>query len=125
MASVGSRGNRTTELRMASILWKARLRGYRKQWRVVGKPDFAWPGREGALFVDGCFWHGCKRGNRPSKSNLAFWRRKVSQNQKRDKRTSRQLRKEGWRVVRVWECRVTSAFTIKRIRTALGRSTRP
>jgi DNA mismatch endonuclease (patch repair protein) len=116
MASVGSQGNRTTERRMAAILWNAGLRGYRKHWRVVGKPDFAWPGRKIALFVDGCFWHGCKRCNRPSKSNVAFWRDKVLQNQRRDKRISRRLRNEGWRVMRVWECRVKSTFTLERIR---------
>jgi DNA mismatch endonuclease, patch repair protein len=120
MASVGSRGNRTTEKRMAAILWKAGLRGYRKHWRVLGKPDFAWPGRKIALFVDGCFWHGCKRCNRPSKSNVAFWRHKVLQNQMRDKRISRRLRSEGWKVLRVWECRVTSDLTLKRIRETLA-----
>src|SRR5882762_6154295 len=95
MASVRSKGNRSTEQLMARILRKAGLRGYRKHWQVAGKPDFAWPAKKTALFVDGCFWHGCRRCNRPSKSNLSFWREKISQNRTRDLRVSRQLRRDG------------------------------
>ncbi len=58
MAAVHSRGNTTTELPLAKLLWAAGIRGYRKHWPVAGKPDFAWPGRKLAVFVDGCFWHG-------------------------------------------------------------------
>ena len=115
MASVRSKGNRSTEQLMARILRKAGLRGYRKHWRAPGKPDFAWPDRKIALFVDGCFWHGCPRCNRPSKSRVRFWRKKISDNRKRDLRVSRQLRREGWKVLRVWECRVKSVRTARRI----------
>jgi len=116
MASVRSQGNRTTEGQMGRLLWKSGLRGYRKHWPIVGKPDFAWPGRKVALFVDGCFWHGCPRCNRPSKSNLAFWRKKIRDNRRRDSRVCRQLRRQGWKVRRIWECRVMSASTVKCIR---------
>jgi DNA mismatch endonuclease (patch repair protein) len=60
MAAVRSRGNTTTELPLAKLLWNAGIRGYRKHWPVAGRPDFAWPGRKVAVFVDGCFWHGCR-----------------------------------------------------------------
>ena len=60
MAAIRSRGNVTTELSLGKLLWAADLRGYRKHWPVAGKPDFAWPGRKVAVFVDGCFWHGCR-----------------------------------------------------------------
>ncbi len=119
MASVRSKGNRSTEQLMARVLRKAGLRGYRKHWKVQGKPDFAWPDRKIALFVDGCFWHGCPRCNRPSKSNVGFWRRKISANRKRDLRVSRQLRRQGWNVLRVWECTVSSVRTVNRIRKIL------
>lgn len=119
MASVRSKGNRSTEQLMARILRKAGLRGYRKHWKVLGKPDFAWPDRKIALFVDGCFWHGCPRCNRPSKSRVGFWRKKISDNRKRDLRVSRQLRRQGWKVLRVWECTVTSVRTARRIRKVL------
>lgn len=123
MASVRSKGNRSTEQLMAKILRNAGLRGYRKHWNVAGKPDFAWPDRKIALFVDGCFWHGCPRCNRPSKSNLAFWRKKISDNKRRDLRNSRHLRRRGWKVLRVWECTITSVRTLRRIQTAVTTST--
>jgi len=123
MASVRSKGNRSTEKLMAKVLRKAGIRGYRKHLKVVGKPDFAWPDRKIALFVDGCFWHGCPRCNRPSKSNLAFWRKKISDNRRRDLRNSRQLRRQGWKVLRVWECTIISVRTLRRIQRAVTTST--
>ncbi len=124
MASVRSKGNRSTEQLMAKILRKVGLRGYRRHWKVTGKPDFAWPDRKIALFVDGCFWHGCPKCNRPSKSNVSFWRKKVSSNRKRDQRVSRQLRRRGWRVMRVWECAVESDRTKNRICAAFSSKVR-
>ena len=59
MAAVHSRGNTTTEAPLGKLLWAAGIRGYRKHWPALGKPDFAWPGRKLPIFVDGCFWHGC------------------------------------------------------------------
>lgn len=118
MASVRSRGNRSTEQRMERLLRQYHLKGYRKQWPVIGKPDFAWPRLKVALFIDGCWWHGCprcKRCKKPSKSNAAFWRAKVESNRRRDVRVSRRLRGKGWRVLRVWECVVEDRRTISRL----------
>ena len=115
MGSVKSKGNRTTELALGRILRENQLIGYRKHWRVSGRPDFAWPGLKLAVFVDGCFWHGCPRCDRPSKSNLAFWRKKIANNQQRDRSVTETLRRAGWRVVRIWECRVASASSISKI----------
>lgn len=119
MASVRSRGNRTTEQAMAAALRRAGLVGYKKHVRVTGKPDFAWPRLKVALFVDGCFWHGCPRCDRPSKSNLAFWRKKVADNRRRDRRVAQRLRRDGWSVLRVWECKVLAHSTMARIERAL------
>ena len=56
-----------------------------------------------AIFVDGCFWHGCpKRYTRP-KTNRVFWDKKREDNMARDKRANRQLRQRGWRVIRIWQ----------------------
>ena len=76
MASVRTSGG-TTEVKMEKLLRLRGIRGYRKQWPVAGKPDFAWPKSRVALFVDGCFWHGCPRCDRPSKSNTSFWKPKI------------------------------------------------
>jgi DNA mismatch endonuclease (patch repair protein) len=116
---VRSKGNRTTELALGRILWAAGLRGYRKHWPIVGRPDFAWPGLKVAVFVDGCFWHGCSCKYLP-RSNKRFWREKIAANMRRDSRVSQRLRRAGWSVVRVRECRVKSNATIRRIRVAIA-----
>src|ERR1039458_1453328 len=79
----------------------------------------AWPGLKVALFVDGCFWHGCPTCNRPSKSHVDFWEKKVSDNQRRDKRVARKLRRHGWSVLRVRECKVGAYSSLARIRRAI------
>src|ERR1700730_4663501 len=103
MAAVRSRGNTTTELPLAKILWTAGLRGYRKHWRVAGRPDFAWPGRKIAVFVDGCFWHGCSKCKYLPRTNIEFWKNKIENNRARDKRRRRRVRAEGWTVLYFWE----------------------
>jgi|ERR1039457_6012284 DNA mismatch endonuclease (patch repair protein) len=115
MASVRSRGNTTTELPLGKLLWAAGLRGYRKHWPVTGRPDFAWPGRKIAVFVDGCFWHGHTRCKYLPKSNVKFWRNKIKTNRVRDRRVSRTLRAQGWQVVRIWECCVRKEASLRRI----------
>lgn len=115
MASVRPTGNLTTELAFGKLLSAAGVRGYRKHWPILGKPDFAWPGRKIAVFVDGCFWHGCPKCRSIPTSNVAFWRAKIENNRRRDLRVTRTLRRQGWRVVRVWECAVTRASSIERI----------
>jgi DNA mismatch endonuclease (patch repair protein) len=102
MALVRSKDGRTTELKLARLLCAAGLRGYRKQWPVAGKPDLAWPGLKVAVFVDGCFWHGCLRHGRKPNSNRDYWLGKLRRNKQRDITVTRGLRKAGWRVLRLW-----------------------
>ncbi len=56
-----------------------------------------------AVFVDGCFWHGCRRHIGWPKSNIDWWKQKIDRNRKRDKDTDRRLKQAGWTVIRVWE----------------------
>ena len=56
-----------------------------------------------AVFVDGCFWHGCPKHGTQPKSNAAFWRKKIAGNKSRDRRVNDALRKLGWKVTRIWE----------------------
>ena len=114
MAAVHSRGNTTTELPLARLLWTAGIRGYRKHWRVVGKPDFAWPGRKVAVFVDGCLWHGCRCKYLP-RTNTELWREKIETNKRRDSRVTQALRREGWKVIRIRECAVKKPASLARI----------
>jgi len=108
MSSIRSRGNKTTEQALASLFRKASVRGWRRHAALPGRPDFVFKEKRIAVFVDGCFWHGCPRCYRLPKDNRAYWRKKVGNNRMRDRRISELLRKQGWKVVRVWEHTVRS-----------------
>jgi len=122
MAAVRSKGNRSTELALGRLLFASGLRGYRKHWAVDGRPDFAWLGLRVAVFVDGCFWHGCTRCKNLPQSNAGFWRDKIGANQRRDKRVTQRLRRAGWTVVRVKECALHWPSTLNRIARAVESS---
>jgi DNA mismatch endonuclease (patch repair protein) len=103
MSLIRSRGNRGTELRLIALMRAHGITGWRRNQRVFGKPDFVFPKYKLAVFVDGCFWHGCPvHGTRP-RTNAAFWRKKIVRNCERDREVTRTLRKAGWRVTRIWE----------------------
>lgn len=103
MAAVKSKENKSTEIKLASIFRKNGISGWRRNMRLVGKPDFIFRKARLAIFVDGCFWHGCPKHLRRPKQNKAYWREKVSKNQNRDRFVTNALRRKGWRVLRVWE----------------------
>ncbi|MEW6302045.1 MAG: very short patch repair endonuclease [Verrucomicrobiota bacterium] len=117
MAAVRSRGNKATEIRFVRILRGQKIAGWRRGSRLCGKPDFVFLRSKLAVFVDGCFWHGCKRHLRVPATNREYWLRKIQRNVTRDKATVRVLRKAGWNVLRIWEhelntpSRVTSRLT--------------
>lgn len=116
MAAVKSRGNRSTELKLIELLRAAGITGWRRHQQLIGKPDFLWRKQRVALFVDGCFWHGCPLHARIPKSRLEFWVPKLERNRLRDRQVTNELRKEGWRVLRLWECSLTTKRSIRTIR---------
>jgi DNA mismatch endonuclease (patch repair protein) len=123
MSRIRSRGNKDTELVLAQIFRAHRITGWRRQASVFGRPDFIFPKLKVALFVDGCFWHGCPKHATLPKNNREFWRRKLAANRARDAQVTRTLRRAGWRVVRVWEHELAwkhQARLLKRIRRALA-----
>ncbi len=125
MSHIRSRGNRDTELRLIALMRKHGITGWRLNARVFGKPDFVFRCERVAVFVDGCFWHGCPRHATMPANKRAFWKAKLARNSARDREVTRTLRAAGWRVVRVWECAFTrkrSARTAARIARALGRN---
>lgn len=106
------KGNRRTdtrpELALRSALHAQGLR-FRKDFLLrtsAGsrvKADIVFTRDRIAIFVDGCFWHGCpEHGNTP-KANTAYWGPKLSRNKERDLRVTDELRSDGWAVIRVWE----------------------
>lgn len=72
---------------------------------LPGTPDLVFPSRQTAVFVHGCFWHrhGCARATLPA-TNVPYWTAKFDRNVQRDARNAKELRKLGWRCVRIWEC---------------------
>ena len=103
MSRIRGKGNKTTELRLMAVFKAHRITGWRRGAKLVGRPDFVFPKLRLAVFVDGCFWHGCPRhGNKPA-SNALFWQRKITRNRQRDRQVTSALMAKGWRVLRVWE----------------------
>ncbi|MDP3152298.1 MAG: very short patch repair endonuclease [Archangium sp.] len=101
--------NTAPELIVRRALHHAGLR-YRLQVRTPGgKADLVVPARKFALFIDGCFWHGCPEHYVHPRSNGEFWDKKLRENVDRDRRQTRALSAEGWTVVRVWEHEVHEA----------------
>ena len=87
------------------------------------RPDFVFPKLRLAVFVDGCFWHGCPLHETKPKQNAAFWQKKFSKNKVRDRLVTRTLRQNGWRVLRLWEHELAPKRETRlmgRIRRALG-----
>ena len=107
MARIRSRGNRGTELRLMAVFRAHGITGWRRNRPVFGRPDFVFPVERVAVFVDGCFWHGCPRHGRGPASNVAFGQKKFEANKRRDRLVTRTLRRLGWRVVRIWEHALT------------------
>lgn len=106
MSRVKGRGNRTTEMRMVELFRRHGITGWRRHLNLPGKPDFAFPTEKVAVFIDGCFWHGCPRCYAAPKSNVEYWEKKLHANRRRDERVARRLRNRGWSVLRIWECRL-------------------
>ena len=103
MAAVRSNGNKATELKLASILRKNAITGWRRRAALLGKPDFVFPRERVAVFVDGCFWHGCRWHCRMPQSNRPYWQSKITRNISRDRTVKARLREARWRVMRIWE----------------------
>lgn len=129
MSRIRSAGNAATELRLIRIFRANGITGWRRGCTIRGpaftpvglrrgkrkrtggrrqqpfsvRPDFVFPKRKTAVFVDGCFWHGCPKHATQPRTNAKFWREKIAGNRARDRRVNRTLRADGWTVIRVWE----------------------
>jgi DNA mismatch endonuclease (patch repair protein) len=126
MAAIRSRGNKDTELKLASILRASGITGWRRNYPILGRPDFVFRRPRLAVFVDGCFWHGCPKHGRKPGSNRAYWLPKLRRNKHRDQAVTRALSKAGWHVIRLWEHDLAHPVpAAKRISRALTRLQKP
>lgn len=142
MSLIRSKGNSSTEKRLLALMREAGIKGWRRHVPLkfetrqadpcdglrprAGRvrPDFVFRLERVAVFVDGCFWHGCPtHGTRP-RQNRKFWDEKIARNRQRDRLVTRALRQSGWTVLRLWECALAKkrqAHTLARLRRALGK----
>lgn len=102
MARVRSR-NTDAELLLRRALWSAGLRYRVTSRRLPGTPDITFGPAKLAIFVDGCFWHGCPEHYTAPRANEAFWREKLQRNRARDAKVDAQLAAMGWLALRLWE----------------------
>ncbi|MDP2808038.1 MAG: DNA mismatch endonuclease Vsr [bacterium] len=93
-------------MKLIGIFKKNKIIGWRRKSKLTGKPDFVFSKKKIVIFTDGCFWHGhgC-RGKLPQ-NNSKYWLSKIKRNIERDKIVSVELRKKGWKVIRLWECKI-------------------
>jgi DNA mismatch endonuclease (patch repair protein) len=130
MAAIRAKNNKSTEVLLRMALVRAGVKGWILHPTITGKPDFFFPRKRLAVFVDGCFWHGCPRcGHIPATRRL-FWKTKIERNRIRDKRNVRLLNASGVRSLRVWEHNISGSglvLIIDRLRHLLSHShsTRP
>lgn len=123
MRAVKAKGNKSTEARLRSMLVRAGIRGWKLHLgNIVGKPDFYFPERKVAVFVDGCFWHGCPRCGHVPKANHPYWKAKIERNVQRDRANNARLNELGISVLRFWEheLRLEPRQVVQRTRHAIG-----
>jgi len=101
MARIRSR-NTGPEIRLRQALWAEGFR-YRLNSRLPGRPDIVFAREQVAIFVDGCFWHGCPVHYSPPLTRHDFWKEKLRKNVLRDIAADDALKSEGWQVVRIWQ----------------------
>lgn len=101
------------------------MRGWKLGHRasLPGSPDFIFIKKRLAVFVDGCFWHGCRRCRCIPVTNRTFWATKIAANKSRDKKVNRMLLAMGWKVIRIWEheLRGDPSDVLQRVKINLSR----
>lgn len=130
MSRIRSGGNEETELALIRIFRAEGITGWRRGKRLRfdagGKktgirPDFVFPERKLAVFVDGEFWHGHPTRARIPKTRTAWWTAKIAGNKARDRMQNRLLRQGGWKVVRIWQYQLTPKhrhWALRKLRAA-------
>jgi DNA mismatch endonuclease, patch repair protein len=122
MSRIRSRDTKP-ELAVRSYLHQHGFRYRLHDPSLPGKPDLVLKARKIAIFVHGCFWHGhsnCTRRLTPQ-TRREYWVPKIAMNKRRDLRAARRLRKLGWRVLVVWECRINQSRLEKLVRDITSR----
>ena len=107
MRKVKSGKNKSTELKLIKYFRANKIIGWRRNYTLVGKPDFVFLKQRVAIFTDGCYWHGHDCRNLKPGDNKAYWEAKIKRNKERDKTVNHALEEKKWKVIRIWECELT------------------
>ena len=91
------------EIEFRKKLWAAGYRYRKNATNYFGKPDIILPKYKTVIFIDSCFWHGCKKHGSIPATRTKFWTDKIERNKARDKEVNKHYKKEGWKVIRIWE----------------------
>jgi DNA mismatch endonuclease (patch repair protein) len=102
MRSVKSKNNKSTEIKLINFFKTNNITEWRRNYNVIGKPDFVFLKKRIAIFVDGCFWHGHNCRNLTPKQNSEYWLKKQQRNIQRDMQINNRLSMRGWSVVKIW-----------------------
>lgn len=122
MSRVRGRGNRSTEQRVATALRAHRINGWRRHFSLPGRPDFFFPTARLAVFVHGCFWHGCMTCKRRMPvHNRGIWREKILGTRRRDRRVGRQLRARSIGALTIWEHELSDVVWLRRLKRQIAR----
>ena len=91
------------EIEFRKAIWKAGLRYGKNPKGYFGKPDLVLKKYKTVIFVDSCFWHGCKKHCRLPSTRKDYWIPKIEKNKQRDKEVKKYYKKIDWRIIRIWE----------------------
>lgn len=103
MRKVRSTNNKSTEIKFKEVMIQSGLKGWKIHLKMKFSPDFVFENEKIAIFIDGCFWHGCPVCKKIPSSNKDYWLKKFERNTERDKKATQELTEEGWIVLRFWE----------------------
>ena len=109
MSKVRSKDSKI-EIALRKALWKEGFRYRKNSTKHFGKPDIVLPKYKTVIFVDSCFWHGCKKHGSMPATRKNFWEKKIARNKERDKEVNRHYKKESWRLIRVWEHEIVKKY---------------
>ena len=91
------------EVSFRKELWKHGFRYRKNSTKYFGTPDIVLPKYKTTIFLDSCFWHGCKEHCRLPTTRAKFWKEKIERNKERDREVNKHYKRIGWRVIRLWE----------------------
>ena len=101
------------EILFRKQLWRHGFRYRKNSGKLFGKPDIVLKKHETVIFIDSCFWHGCKKHCRIPTARKKYWVPKIERNKKRDKQVARHYKKQGWKIFRVWEHQINEERKLK------------